>query len=137
MVDRITSEQRSANMAAIKGKNTGPELTVRKTLHAAGFRFRLHRRDLPGKPDLVLPKYGTVIFVHGCFWHMHKDCPEASIPKTNTNFWATKLSENASRDVRNQSQLKDLGWRVYVIWECELRKNPKKWLLNLQRFLNE
>lgn len=137
MVDRINAERRSANMAAIKGKNTGPEITVRKDLHAAGFRFRLHRRDLPGKPDLVLPKYRTAVFVHGCFWHMHKDCPNATIPKSNTNFWVGKLGENALRDVKNQTQLKELGWRVYVIWECELKIKSKKWLFDLEKFLNE
>ena len=123
-------------MAAIKGKDTGPELTVRKAIHAAGFRFRLHRRDLPGKPDLVLPRYGVAIFVHGCFWHMHKNCPDATVPKTNTDFWVSKLSKNVVRDERNKDQLIKMGWRVYVIWECELNSHPKQWVLDFQKFLN-
>jgi DNA mismatch endonuclease (patch repair protein) len=135
-VDQVSSERRSANMAAIKGKNTGPELAVRKALHAAGFRFRLHRPDLPGKPDLVLPKYGTAVFVHGCFWHKHKYCPNARIPKTNIKFWVRKLDANALRDIKNKRRLEELGWRVYVVWECELKMKSQKWLFDLKQFLN-
>jgi DNA mismatch endonuclease (patch repair protein) len=120
MTDKLTTEKRSWNMSRIKGRDTAPELAVRKMLHAAGYRFRLHRKDLPGKPDIVLPKYKTVIFVHGCFWHSH-GCKDSGTPKTNTGFWATKLADNARRDIKNQALLKQQGWNVQVIWECEIR----------------
>jgi DNA mismatch endonuclease (patch repair protein) len=107
-------------MSRIKGQHTAPELAVRKMLHAAGYRFRLHRKDLPGKPDIVLPKYKTVLFVHGCFWHSH-GCKHSGTPKTNTGFWATKLADNALRDIKKQTLLIQLGWSVLVIWECEVR----------------
>ena len=121
MTDKINPEIRSWNMSRIKGRNTAPELAVRKILHAAGFRYRLHRKDLPGRPDIVLPKYMIVIFVHGCFWHCH-GCKDSGTPKTNTGFWATKLADNARRDTKNQTFLTEQGWNVQVIWECELRK---------------
>jgi len=119
MVDRITKDQRSRIMSKIRSKDTQPEIIVRSLLHRMGYRFRLHRKDLPGKPDIVLPKYKTVIFVHGCFWHQHKGCKKASIPKSNTNFWQKKLSENHERDLKKQQELKKLGWKVIVIWECK------------------
>lgn len=122
MADRITTETRSRNMAAIRGSNTKPELTVRRFLHACGFRFRLHRKDLPGKPDIVLPKYRTAIFVHGCFWHLH-GCKNTVIPKTRTEWWAAKLEGNRARDERSVLQLEKLGWRVIIIWECQLSLN--------------
>ena len=118
-MDRLSQEQRSRNMAAIRGKNTKPELRVRSGVHMAGFRYSLHRHDLPGKPDLVLPKYNTVIFVHGCFWHSHS-CTKGKRPATNVQFWEDKLSKNAKRDQRNQTALAELGWHVFVIWECAL-----------------
>ena len=118
-MDVHTPEQRQRNMSAIKGKDTKPEIQVRKALHALGYRFRLHRKDLPGKPDIVLPKYKTVIFVNGCFWHRHPGCKYASTPSTNSDFWNAKFEENTARDNRNYAQLKELGWRVVVIWECE------------------
>ena len=121
MTDKLTPERRSWNMSRIKGRGTAPELAVRKMLHAAGYRFRLHRKDLLGRPDIVLPKYETVIFVHGCFWHSH-GCKDSGTPKTNTGFWATKLADNARRDIKNQTLLKQQGWNVQVIWECELQK---------------
>ena len=115
------SDQRSRNMAAIKSKNTKPEIAVRKMLHALGYRFRLHRKDLPGSPDIVLPKYKTVIFVHGCFWHRHENCKYASTPKTRKEFWENKFNENMKRDKNNFKELKKLNWNLLVIWECETK----------------
>ena len=115
------SDQRSRNMAAIKSKNTKPEIAVRKMLHALGYRFRLHRKDLPGSPDIVLPKYKTVIFVHGCFWHRHENCKFASTPKTRKEFWENKFNENMKRDKNNFKELKKLNWNLLVIWECETK----------------
>lgn len=108
-------------MAAIRGKDTIPELKVRSLLHHLGYRFRLHRRDLPGTPDVVMPKHKTVIFVHGCFWHRHPGCRYATTPKNRPEFWALKFRVNSERDQRQQEQLKVLGWRVEIVWECELR----------------
>ena len=121
MTDRLTPETRSRNMAAIRGTNTKPELAVRGFLHAKGFRFRLHRNDLPGKPDIVLPKFRTVIFVHGCFWHLH-GCKNTVAPKTRSEWWAAKLEGNRARDERNRLRLEKLGWRVIIVWECETSK---------------
>jgi len=109
-------------MSAIKSKNTKPEIEVRKLLHSLGYRFRLHRKDLPGTPDIVLPKYKTVIFVHGCFWHRHENCKYASIPKTRTEFWENKFKENIKRDQVNQKNLYKLGWNIVIVWECELKR---------------
>ena len=106
-------------MSGIRGKNTQPELAVRRYLHAHGFRFRLHRRDLPGKPDVVLPKYRTAVFVHGCYWHRHEGCKYATTPSSNREFWQRKFRENVERDQRNQTQLAAAGWHVLVIWECQ------------------
>lgn len=114
------SQQRSSNMRAVRSGDTKPELIVRKLLHEMGFRFRLRRADLPGKPDMVLPRYQTVVFVHGCFWHRHS-CKRASTPKTRTEFWEAKLAGNVARDRRVIDELRALGWRVVVIWECETR----------------
>ncbi|HBA70790.1 MAG: very short patch repair endonuclease [Geobacteraceae bacterium GWC2_55_20] len=108
-------------MSRIKGRNTKPELAVRSLLHRMGYRFRLHRADLPGKPDIVLSRYRTVIFVHGCFWHRHKDCRFAYTPKSRTEFWLKKLESNVIRDIQVKSDLELLGWRVITLWECELR----------------
>ena len=115
------SEQRSRNMSAIKSKNTKPEIKVRKVLHSMGYRFRLHSKDLPGSPDIVLPKYKTVIFVHGCFWHRHENCKYASAPKTRQEFWNKKFKENIKRDSEIQDKIKNLNWRSVVIWECETK----------------
>ncbi|NJL72977.1 MAG: DNA mismatch endonuclease Vsr [Candidatus Competibacteraceae bacterium] len=109
-------------MARVGPIDTRPEMVVRRTLHAAGLRFRLHRRDLPGTPDIVLPSRRIVIFVHGCFWHQHEGCRKATIPKTRTEFWSRKFSENVRRDARNREALISAGWSVYVLWECELAK---------------
>ena len=115
------SEQRSRNMSAIKSKNTKPEIAVRKLLHSMGYRFRLHRKDLPGSPDIVLPKYKTVIFVHGCFWHRHQNCKYASTPKTRQEFWEAKFRENINRDKLNQENLSSKGWKIIIVWECETK----------------
>ena len=115
------SEQRSRNMSAIKSKNTKPEIKVRKVLHSMGYRFRLHSKDLPGSPDIVLPKYKTVIFVHGCFWHRHENSKYASTPKTRQEFWNKKFEENIKRDSEIQDKIKNLNWRSVVIWECETK----------------
>ena len=125
------SEQRSKNMAAIKSKNTKPEIAVRKLLHSMGYRFRLHRKDLPGSPDIVLPKYKTVIFVHGCFWHRHKNCKYASTPKTRKEFWEKKFRENINRDNLNQANLSLKGWKIIIIWECQLKGDKKKLMRDL------
>lgn len=118
-MDRLTRERRSWNMSRIKGKDTKPEVLVRSVLHQLGFRFRLHRSDLPGKPDITLPKHRTVIFVHGCFWHRHSGCRLAYTPKSNEAFWSEKLASNVKRDKRNQSALRKLGWSVLIVWECQ------------------
>lgn len=120
-MDKISRQQRSKNMAAVRGKNTTPELLVRHVLHAMGYRFRLHKKDLPGKPDIVLPKYRTCIFVHGCFWHQHPGCKRATKPSTNTDFWSQKLDKNVERDEQNRLALNDLSWNVIVVWECETK----------------
>jgi DNA mismatch endonuclease (patch repair protein) len=120
MVDVVDKKTRSRMMSGIRGKNTKPELQVRKSLHARGFRFRLHVKELPGKPDLVLPKHRAVIFVHGCFWHRHQGCRFAVLPKSNSEFWARKLDSNRERDLLHGQQLSSLGWRVFTIWECEV-----------------
>jgi len=120
-VDIFTPAKRSEIMGRIRGKNTKPELEVRRKLHAMGYRFRLHRKDLPGRPDITLPKHKTVIFVHGCFWHGHEGCKANRIPKTNEAFWQAKIDRNRARDEENRAALETLGWKVVVIWECEVR----------------
>lgn len=112
---------RSDIMRAVKRANTKPEMIVRQALHALGLRFRLHRRDLPGSPDIVLPKFRTVIFVHGCFWHRHPGCRYATTPKSRQEYWLPKFESNVERDARKEAQLRELDWRVVVIWECETK----------------
>lgn len=126
----MTPEQRSHLMASIKSKDTRPEKRVRSLLHAMGFRFRIHRKDLPGTPDIVLPRYSTVIFVHGCFWHRHEGCKDCRLPKTNAEKWSAKFEANAIRDRNNIQQLENLGWRVLIVWECQTRdlEGLSKWL---------
>jgi DNA mismatch endonuclease (patch repair protein) len=121
MADVVTPAVRSRMMAGIRGRNTQPEVLVRRMLFAAGFRFRLHRRDLPGVPDIVLPKHQLAIFVHGCFWHQHEGCPLAKMPASNRGFWAEKLGRNQERDRQNIERLIASGWRVLVVWECATR----------------
>jgi DNA mismatch endonuclease (patch repair protein) len=118
MADIVDKAQRSRMMAAITGKNTKPERLVRSHLHRAGLRFRLHARGLPGRPDIVLPRWHAVVFVHGCFWHRHGGCRRATTPSSNRRFWNRKFRENVERDRRNLTVLRRAGWRVYVIWEC-------------------
>ena len=124
MADRHSPEARRRNMSAVKGKNTKPEMLIRRALHARGFRYGLHNKTLPGKPDLTLPKYNAVIFVHGCFWHSH-DCPAFSWPKTREDFWRDKIGGNKQRDGRNLEALLNDGRRVAVIWECALKGKNK------------
>jgi DNA mismatch endonuclease (patch repair protein) len=127
MVDRLTRERRSWNMSRIRSRDTGPELKVRSALHRAGYRFRLHRKDLPGCPDIVLPKYRTVVFVHGCFWHRHLGCRYAYTPKSRVVVWNEKFRANVERDRRNKRDLRRLGWRVVTVWECRV-ESPNRWL---------
>jgi DNA mismatch endonuclease (patch repair protein) len=127
MIDRLSRERRSWNMSRIRGKDTEPEKRVRSALHRAGYRFRLHSKKLPGRPDVVLPKYRTVVLVHGCFWHRHKGCRFAYTPKSRVAFWNTKLDANIERDRRSARELRRLGWKVVTIWECEAEQ-PAKWL---------
>ena len=123
MSDRITKERRSWNMSRIKGKDTGIEVAVRKRLFSLGYRYRKNDKSLPGKPDIVFPKYKTVVFIHGCFWHMHSACRNSVIPKTNTDFWITKLKRNVDKDHENKRMLEEQGWKVITIWECEIEKD--------------
>ncbi len=120
-MDDLTPEKRSWNMSRIRGRDTKPELLVRSLLHRLGYRFRLHCRDLPGTPDIVLPKYRTVIFVHGCFWHRHPGCRYAYTPKSRVEFWKDKFTANVDRDARTRRALEQAGWQVLIVWECELR----------------
>ena len=122
-MDRLTPGKRSWNMSRIKSKDTTPERIVRSFLHRNGFRFRLHVKDLSGKPDIVLPKYKTVIEVRGCYWHRHEGCKDATTPSTNTEFWQKKFAENVARDESTEQELKALGWNVIVVWECKIRNN--------------
>ena len=122
MTDSLSPEKRSWNMSRIKGKDTSIEVRVRKHLFSKGFRYRKNVSSLPGKPDIVLPKYHAVVFVHGCFWHRHPGCKYATNPKTRTNFWKEKFKRNELNDIRNREELTNLGWRVFTVWECEVTK---------------
>ena len=121
MTDIVDSRRRSEMMAGIKGRDTKPELVVRRIAHRLGFRFRLHRKDLPGRPDLVFPRHRLAVFVHGCFWHRHEECRYSYTPRSRVEFWMEKFTQNVDRDRRDQEALQDLGWQVLVIWECETR----------------
>lgn len=121
-MDTISPERRSEVMSRIRGKDTKPEMLVRRHLHAIGFRYRLHDSKLPGHPDIVLPKWNTVIFVNGCFWHRHEGCKLASTPKSNVEFWESKFRRNVERDKKEREELEKAGWRVIVVWECEAKK---------------
>ena len=120
MADTLSPEARSLLMSRIRGKDTKPEMIVRRLAHGLGYRFRLHRKDLPGRPDLVFPRLRKVVFVHGCFWHRH-DCPRGTIPKTNNEFWTAKLARNMERDAATLAALKSAGWSALVVWECETK----------------
>ena len=144
MADIVDRETRSRMMRGIRGANTKPEMNVRRRLHAAGFRYGLHRKDLPGRPDLVMPRHDAVVFVHGCYWHRHTGCRLATTPSTRTDFWMTKFAANRERDRRNISDLRDWGWRVAVVWECKVRTNSGadsaasaliEWLLSNEQFI--
>ena len=135
-MDVFTKEKRSQIMSKIKGKDTKPEKVVRSLLHQMGYRFRLHRRDLPGNPDIVLPKYKKIIFVHGCFWHGHEDCPRAKRPSTNKKFWDEKLSKNIERDKKNQCELGKLGWQLLVVWQCQI-KDINNLIEKIIKFINK
>ncbi|NQT72248.1 MAG: DNA mismatch endonuclease Vsr [Chloroflexi bacterium] len=136
--DIFAVEKRSEIMSRVKSKNTGLELKVRSGLHRIGYRFRIHRNDLPGTPDIVLPKYHTVIFVHGCFWHQHPGCKKATRPKQNPDFWEEKLSRNMERDRQAERDLKFLGWNVLTVWECEINsKYFSNKMTEVSRQINE
>lgn len=136
MTDKFSKEKRSWIMGRVRGRDTIPELQVRSILHRMGFRFRVHRRELPGKPDIVLPRHGKVIFVHGCFWHGHKRCPRSKRPTTNMGFWNRKLDKNIKRDMVFQRNLRSKGWKVLVVWQCEIQR-PEKLLGKFERFLSD
>lgn len=121
MTDRVSPERRTEIMRAVRSKNTLPEIIVRRAAYRLGLRFRLYAKELPGKPDLVFPKWRTVIFVNGCFWHRHPGCSKASTPKTNVEFWQKKFADNLRRDEANHKRLEELGWRVVVLWQCQVR----------------
>jgi DNA mismatch endonuclease, patch repair protein len=121
MADHLSPKNRSLNMSLIKSKNTLPEIRVRSVLHRLGFRFRKNVKKLSGTPDIVLRKYNTVIFVHGCFWHCHEGCKKSNMPKSNTDYWKSKFEKNVQRDINNQNTLTELGWNVFTVWECETK----------------
>lgn len=133
MADVHNKATRSYNMSRVKSKNTGPELLVRSFLHGKGFRYKLHDASLPGRPDLVLPKYKTVIFIHGCFWHGHSGCKYSSLPKTRAEWWSHKIETNVSHDLQATASLAEAGWRIVTIWGCELK--PKQVASTLKRLL--
>jgi len=135
MADRLNRTRRSWNMSRIKDRDTGPERIVRSLLHRMGYRFRLHGKKLPGRPDIVLPKHQTVVFVHGCFWHSHRGCKNATVPKTRRTWWQTKLEGNEKRDRRNQAALKRAGWKVVVVWECNAERDPRRVAFRLRRLI--
>lgn len=142
MVDVVDKATRSRMMSGIRGKNTKPELVVRSFLHRADFRFRLHDSRLSGKPDIVLKRYESVVFVHGCFWHQHENCLKASMPSSNSKFWKSKLFSNVERDTRNKRALRRDGWKVYVVWECNLTDAKlgglaKKIRANLEKIVDQ
>jgi DNA mismatch endonuclease (patch repair protein) len=125
VVDFLSPLERSQRMARIRGKNTAPEVALRRAIHARGLRFRLHSRELPGKPDLVFPRFKAVVFVHGCFWHRHEGCKIATTPKSNTEFWIEKFAKNVARDIAAVESLRKGGWRVFTVWECEVNTSSK------------
>jgi DNA mismatch endonuclease (patch repair protein) len=130
MADVHSKETRSYNMSRIRSKDTRPEMLVRRFLHKNGFRYRLHVKNMPGKPDIVLPKYKTVIFIHGCFWHGHEGCKYYVVPKTRTEWWLNKINGNINNDSTAENNLRAAGWKIIKIWECELKKNSKEDTLN-------
>jgi DNA mismatch endonuclease, patch repair protein len=138
MADKISPDRRSKNMRAIRARNTKPELAVRSAAHRMGYRFRLHRRDLPGKPDIVFPGHRKIIFVHGCFWHHHSKCVDGRFPKTSKTYWRQKILGNVERDKKQIKQLTSIGWKVLVIWECQIKtRNPQSLNQKIKQFLDE
>ncbi|URN83920.1 very short patch repair endonuclease [Acetobacterium wieringae] len=136
-MDTKSKEDRSLNMSKIHSKDTKPEMIVRKYLFSKGYRYRLNQKNLPGKPDIVMKKYNTIIFINGCFWHMHENCKYAKIPLSNIEYWEEKLRRNSERDKKNIELLQEQGWNVYIIWECELKKEKQSETLNkLVEFLS-
>jgi len=137
MIDTVSAERRSEIMSRIRGKDTQPEMRVRRMVHAMGYRYRLHRKDLPGRPDMTFPRLGKIIMVHGCFWHQHDDpdCPANRRPKSNRDYWNAKLDRNIVRDAENYSALRERGWEVLVVWECQL-KDSAALAARLQAFLS-
>ncbi|WP_347258632.1 very short patch repair endonuclease [Methylocaldum sp.] len=135
-MDTLSPEERSKRMSLIRGTGSAPEIKLRRLVHGMGFRYRLHVKELPGKPDLVFPSKRAVIFMHGCFWHRHPDCKLARLPKSKLDFWKPKLEANKERDLRNQKELRSLGWRVLVVWECEI-DNTERLSLIIREFLRE
>ena len=135
MSDKLTPEKRSWNMSRIKGKDTKIEVEVRKYLFSKGYRFRKNDKRYPGKPDIVLPKYHVAIFVHGCFWHRHEGCKDATTPKTRTEFWLEKFDKNVKNDQIKQEKLRELGWKVIVIWECELKRSFQETMEKVEKEL--
>ena len=138
MADRLTPARRSENMRRIKNKDMKPELEVRRLIFSLGFRYRIHKKDLPGRPDIVLPKHKAIIFVHGCFWHQHskQGCSDAKVPETNIEYWMAKLERNRERDKKNRADLIKMGWRVLILWECEI-KDKAKLLKKVSAFLSK
>ena len=130
MTDIVTPETRSRMMSRIRGKNTRPELAIRTALHRKGLRYRLNVRGLPGSPDMVFPKWNAVLFVHGCYWHRHPGCSKATMPASNTRFWMRKFEENTARDARNVQGLLAADWRVGIVWECAIGRNPSERLVS-------
>ena len=137
MADLLTPERRSWNMSRIRSRDTGPELALRSMLHRAGLRFRLHDRSLPGTPDIVMKKHHAVILVHGCYWHRHEGCMNATTPSTRTDFWQAKFGATVARDERNLAALAELGWKPIVVWECDVKKHPDKVMLEIRNQLQE
>lgn len=135
MVDSLSAERRSWNMSRIRSRDTGPERALRSMLHRAGFRFRLHDRSLPGTPDIVMKKHRAAILVHGCYWHRHEGCRNATTPSTRTDFWEAKFGATVARDERNVEALADLGWTPIVVWECDLKKRPDEVMAEIQHRL--
>ncbi|MFW2830394.1 very short patch repair endonuclease [Sphingomonas sp. ID0503] len=135
-MDRVAPETRSRNMSRVRNRDTGPEMVVRRALHARGFRYRLHRKELPGRPDVILPRYRVAVLVHGCFWHGH-DCARGKRPASNREFWTAKLDRNLERDRRAEAGLRELGWNVWVIWECGLESGVAALLAELEARRNQ
>ncbi len=139
MTDRISQEHRRWIMSRVRSRNTKPELMVRSILHRLGYRFTVRgplNRQLPGRPDIVLPRHRAAVFVHGCFWHRHKGCPSATVPGTRRDYWQSKFAANVARDRKNRAQLKRLGWRVRIVWECDVYRNPERIARRLDAWLN-